>query len=196
MTGGPDTIFSQSMSLDDTGQAIVAWSSGRYETRTVARVRSATGHLNAITPLSTGGTDVVSDEVETVPGAVTWVRFTPSNTAVLQLRRLVGGTWQPTENLTPTSISPANTDAAAGGGRIVVAFSSFEDGGATLRLRVRERRPDGSLGPLSILSADDGNGGGPPKLAVNASGQAAASWLARLDPMGFDIVWVGTNFLL
>ena len=162
----------------------------------MARTRSATGHLNAIAPLSTGGTEVVSDEVETVPGAVTWVRFTPSDTAILQLRRLVGGTWQPTENLTPTSITPANTDAAAGGGRIVVAFSSFEDGGGTLRLRVRERRPDGSLGPLSILSADNGNGGGPPKLAVNAAGRSTAADSARLTPTGFDLIWVGTNFLL
>jgi hypothetical protein len=30
---------------------------------------------------------------------------------------------------------------------------------------------------------------------VNASGQAAASWLQQQDSMKGDLVWLGTNFL-
>ena len=79
----------------------------------------------------------------------------------------------------------------------MLAFTSFEDGGSTVRLRVRERRPDGSLGPLSILSAENGNGGGPAAARGQRLGPGGRQLVrpADLRP-AFDLVWVGTNFLL
>jgi hypothetical protein len=193
MSGGPVSFFDQSVSLDGTGQAIVAWADAGADSRVIARVRSVTGHLAPLAPLSTGSTDAVAENARAMPGAVAWVREATGGSRV-QLRRLVDGAWQPIENATPASYRPANLVARAGGGRIVLVFTSFEPD--TQRLRARERRADGSWGPISVVTADNGLGGGPPRLAVNASGQAAASWSARLTSTGFDLIWVGTNFLL
>jgi hypothetical protein len=63
------------------------------------------------------------------------------------------------------------------------------------RIRARTRLPDGSYGAADIVSSDNGLTASTPRLAVNSSGQAAASWRQQQDATKGDLIWVGTNFL-
>ena len=195
---GASGVDEESLSLDGSGRALVAWIS-TSDFRVRARTRAADGHLSAIATLSDAGKTAESigtaAATTTGTGVVGWTQV--GSRRVLVSRRLVGTDWKAPTNVTPPDVGAGNLvmGTSADAARTIFVFTTFEDGGSTERIRAREERADGHLGPLSIVSAENGNGGGTPRLAVNAAGDAAATWFSRLTPTGFDLIWVGTNFL-
>jgi hypothetical protein len=62
-------------------------------------------------------------------------------------------------------------------------------------IRSRQRAPDGGYGPAALVSSSNGNDAADSRVAVNAAGQAAATWRQQRRSDQGNLIWVGTNFL-
>ena len=183
------------MSIDSGGRVLVAWAKTLAgKPRVQARTRAADGTLSPITTLDIAGqegADLARAALAQTGdvGVAVWRRFDGVQFR-LQLRRLVGGTWQPVEN-----VSPAGMDArlpriglSADGSRATIVFSTSD-----LRVRARTRAPDGTYGPVDMVSSHNGIEPERHELAVNGAGQAVAAW-QQFD--GPDLqVWTGASFI-
>jgi hypothetical protein len=200
LSGAAGVVFDDSVSLDASGRALVAWEKDiGGERRIQARTRSVTGSLSSITTLSTAGSE--ADSVDTAvgnvgtTGVVAWRRVV-GGTDRVQIRQLSGGVWQPAENVSPvgTEVFELRVGADNDASHITTLFSGVDPDGKQ-RIRARTRQPDGTYGPADIVSSENGLTATSPRLAVNASGQAAAAFRQQQDDMRGDLIWVGANFL-
>jgi hypothetical protein len=193
-------LSSTAVSLNGAGTALVAWSVGAGgQTRAQARTRAVGGALSAVKTLSSSGAPVQDVHAAMGPsgnaGQVSWARVVAPDER-LQTRRLSGGTWSSdVQNVTPTGMDLAQFDMGVSGdaSRVTFAFAEIEDGVEVVR--ARERRPDGTFGPTDLVGSANGLPAGDPRVAVNAAGQAAATWAQQQDDARGDLIWVGTNFL-
>jgi hypothetical protein len=201
LSGAPAELVDDSVSLAGSGKALVAWEKTiGGEHRIQARTRSVTGSLTALKTLSSVGR--AGNDADTAmgtvgdTGVVAWRRGVAGGHLYAQSRRIVAGVWQPVENVSPVGmdVTELRVGVDNDASHITTLFLTSESAGVH-RVRARTRRPDGSYGAADIVSSDNGLPPSTPRLAVNASGQAAAAWRQQQNPNNGDLIWVGTNFL-
>lgn len=198
---GTSTIIESSVALGATGTALVAWSFDiGGVARAQARTRAANGALSTTVTLSAVG--AAASEVRAAisnngnVGVVAWRRLVGPDVR-LQARRLVGGVWQSAaETVSPplTTVLEFRVGLSGTGDRAIFVFADT-DRNAVQRIRAHTRNADGTYGPNDIVSSETTLPAISPRLAVSASGQAAAAWVQQQIAVAGNMIWVGTNFL-
>ena len=179
--------------VDDAGNAIVSWEEDGEPTRTMMRVRRANGTFGPVTVVSTGSFSE-RPQLAVEPGGrafFTWIEHLSGGDQLVRGRARdaagalsapvtlsgTAGTIRPTAD--PTSVTSLAIDNA---GKALIAWRKSLGGES--RVQARTRAADGTLSPITTLSAA-GHDATLPQAAISRTGDVGA------------VVWIrpdGTNY--
>jgi hypothetical protein len=190
LSAAGQSAFEPRVGVDDAGNAIITWYRSP-EFIVQARRRGAGGALGATLTLSAPGGFGYTPRVA-VEGdgdaVFTWDDPTESG-AVLARFRSAAGALGPIRTLAPDAGSPRV--AVDGAGNAVFTWL-IHDGSVPqpdpccTRVQTRTRSAGGALGPTQTISPA-GQDGAASQVAVNDAGNAAATWIFRVDAASFRI---------
>jgi hypothetical protein len=177
---GQDAVNPQ-VAVDNAGDAAFTWErfDGRHE-RVQARVRSASGTLHAIEPLSAHGQDASHPQVAVDSDGrafFVWERSDGNYERVKARIRGPAGGIGPAQGLSAAgqdAVSPQVAVDPRGGAFFI--WTRFD--GVDWRIQVRRLSADGVLGPVLTLSAAGGSAR-QPQIAADPDGGAVFTWVRR-----------------
>jgi hypothetical protein len=178
--------FGPWVGIDAQGDAVVAWSRGRAQARTL----SADSIPGPIQTLSTQFAPSLELSVNpTGATAIGWRVANGTGERFEAVTRSADGDFGPVRTLSPGTSAIANDLSVDAGGNALAAWEDDSDD----RIRLRTLAPDGTLGPVQIITPSPQTAS-EARLGVDASGDTVIAWLGhQQDPSTQPRVWARTR---